>query len=53
MCNGCYDNLESRVDEEASGGRVHAGDVLTVMNLLEHQLLTVIPNRNTRQKYEY
>ena len=36
-------SLQSRVDREAAGGRVHTGHVLSVVNFLQRQLGPVVP----------
>ena len=43
QCEDAEVSLQSRVDGEAACSRVHAGDVLHVVNLLERQLHSVVP----------
>jgi len=42
-CKSCKVSLQSWVDGETSGSRVHAGDVLTIVNVLQDQLVPIVP----------
>ena len=42
-------SLKSGVDGEATGSGVHAGHVLHIVNLLQSQLLSIIPIKITRK----
>ena len=37
--------LEARVDGEAASSRVHAGDVLDIVDLLQRELMAIIPTQ--------